>query len=93
MPDYSNIVFPVVYIYIGEMMRMLEQRVSEHQGACRKGKERESVVAWKEHPILWQEARVINRTNRHELKVKHIYLGPVLQPRCCLRFPRSRLCM
>ena len=41
-------------MYIGETTRRLEQRISEHQDACRKGarEEKKSAVAehaWKEH--------------------------------------------
>ena len=71
-------------VYIGETTRRLEQRISEHQDACRKGEEKKSAVAehaWKEHhPIRWQETSVIDRANRFgELRVKealHIHLTP-----------------
>ena len=71
-------------VYIGETTRRLEQRISKHQDACRKGEEKKSVVAehaWKEHhPIRWQETSVINRASRFgELRVKealHIHLTP-----------------
>ena len=71
-------------VYIGEMTRRLEQRISEHQDACRKGEEKKSAVAehaWKEHhPIRWQETSVIDRASRFgELRVKealHIHLTP-----------------
>ena len=32
-------------MYIGETTRRLEQRISEHQDACRKGEEKKSAVA------------------------------------------------
>ena len=32
-------------VYIGETTRRLEQRISEHQDACRKGEEKKSAVA------------------------------------------------
>ena len=71
-------------VYIGETTRRLEQRISEHQDACRKGEEKKSAVAeyaWKEHhPIRWQETSVIDRASRFgELRVKealHIHLTP-----------------
>ena len=82
-------------VYIGETTRRLEQRISEHQDACRKGEEKKSAVAehaWKEHhPIRWQETSVIDRASRFgELRVKealHIHLpsntrGSALQPGC-----------
>ena len=60
----------------------LEQRMGEHQDACRKGEERKSEVAehaWKEHhPILWQESGVID-SKYGELRVKealHIHPMP-----------------
>ena len=69
---------------LGETTRRLEQRISEHQDACRKGEEKKSAVAehaWKEHhPIRWQETSVIDRASRFgELRVKealHIHLTP-----------------
>ena len=41
-------------VYIGETTRRLEQRISEHQDACRKEKFAVTEHAWKEHhPIQW----------------------------------------
>ena len=71
-------------VYIGETTRRLQQRVNEHQDACKKGDEKSSAIAqhaWKEHhPILWKEAKIIDKANKTtELKVKealHIHLTP-----------------
>ena len=64
-------------MYIGETTRRLEQRISEHQGACRKGEEEKKK---EHHPIRWQETSVIDRASRFgELRVKkalHIHLTP-----------------
>ena len=68
----------------GEVAYKGLERISEHQGACRKGEEKKSAVAehaWKEHhPIRWQETSVIDRASRFgELRVKealHIHLTP-----------------
>ena len=66
-------------VYIGETTRRLEQRISEHQDACRKGEEKKSAVAehaWKDHhPIRWQETSVIDRTSIFGVKeALHIHL-------------------
>ena len=48
--------------YLGETTRMLEQRVKEHQDACKRGDEKVSAIAehaWQQHhPIKWEEVRV-----------------------------------
>ena len=64
--------------------RRLEQRISEHQDACRKGEEKKSEVAehtWKEHhPIRCQETSMIGGASIFGgLRVKeelHIHLTP-----------------
>ena len=71
-------------VYIGETTRRLEQRVKEHQDACRKGDEKISAIAehaWQQHhPIKWEEVRVLDRASRkRELKIKealHIQMTP-----------------
>ncbi len=68
----SNILYPImtessiVYsipcscgeVYIGETTRRLEQRVKEHQDACKRGNEKVSAIvehAWQQHhPIKWE---------------------------------------
>ncbi len=61
-------------IYIGETTRRLEQRVKEHQDACKRGDEVSAIAehAWQQHhPIKWEEVRVVDRASKnHELKIK-----------------------
>ncbi len=44
---------------------MLEQRVKEHQDACKRGGEKISAIAeharQQHHPIKWEEVRVVGR--------------------------------
>ena len=72
-------------VYIGETTRRLEQRISEHQDACRKGEEKKSAVAehaWKEHhPIRWQETSVIDRASGGTAYPSNTR-GSALQPGC-----------
>ncbi len=46
-------------VYIGETTRKLEQRVKEHQDACKRGDEMVSAItehAWQQHhTIKWEE--------------------------------------
>ncbi len=42
-------------VYIGETTRRLEQRVKEHQDACKRGDEKVSVIAehaWQQHHLI-----------------------------------------
>ena len=71
-------------VYIGETVRRLEQRITEHKDACKKGKERKSALAehsWQhQHPILWNQATIIDRAQGiKQLRIKealHIFLTP-----------------
>ncbi len=71
-------------VYIDETTRRLEQRVKEHQDACKRGDEMVSAIAehaWQQHNrIKWNEVRVVDRASRnHELKIKealHIQMTP-----------------
>ncbi len=61
--------------YTGETTRRLEQRVKEHQDACKRGDEKVSAIAeyaWQQHhPIKWKEVRVVDRASKnHELKIR-----------------------
>ncbi len=62
-------------VYIGETTRRLEQRVKEHQDACKRVDEKVSSIAehaWQQHhPIKWEEVRVVDRASKNrELKIK-----------------------
>ena len=71
-------------VYIGETTRRLDQRMKEHKHACEHGEEKKSAVAEhmcrEQHPIQWQETKVIGRASKYwELRVKealHIHLTP-----------------
>ncbi len=57
----------------------LEQRVREHQDACKRGNEKVSAIAehaWQQHhPIKWEEVRVVDRASKNrELKIKEALL-------------------
>ena len=58
--------------YIGEKVRRLETRLREHKDACKRGETEKSAVAehaWtEEHPILWDQTKVIDRANRQEIQ-------------------------
>ncbi len=45
-------------VYIGETTRRLEQRVKEHQDACKRGDEKVSAIAehagQQHHPMKWE---------------------------------------
>ena len=66
----------------------IEQRMSEHLDAYRKGEERKSAVAehahaWKEHhPILLQGTGVIDRASRYRDEGEGGTAQSALQPRC-----------
>ncbi len=75
----SSIVYSIPYscgkVYISETTRRLEQRVKEHQDACKRGDEKVSAIAehaWQQHyPIKWEEKRVVDRASKNrELKIK-----------------------
>ncbi len=55
----SSIVYSCGKVYIGETTRRLEQRVKEHQDACKRGDEKVPAIAehaWQQHhPIKWEE--------------------------------------
>ncbi len=67
-----------------KQLRRLEQRVKEHQDACKRGDEKVSAIAehaWQQHhPIKWKEVRVVDRASKNrELKIKealHIQMKP-----------------
>ena len=85
-------------MYIRETTRRLEQRISEHQDACRKGEEKKSAVAehaWKEHhPIRWQKTSVIDRASRFgELRMKEaLHQRFNRDVGLAAGFPLSKLC-
>ncbi len=59
----------------GETNRRLNQRVKEHQDACKRGDEKVSAIAehaWRHHhPIKWEKVRVVDRASKNcELKIK-----------------------
>ncbi len=64
-------------VYIGETTRRLEQRVKEHQDACKRGDEKVSVIS--EH-LKREEVIVVDRASKNlELKIKealHIQMTP-----------------
>ena len=79
-PIVSSSVFPAAVGRCRGNDKRLEQKMNEHQDACRKGEEKKSVIAehaWKEHhPIIWQD--------RHGQKIwvkeaLHIHLTPEYQ--------------
>ena len=55
-------------VYIGETKRRLETRIKEHKEACMNGFTDKSAIAehaWdQDHPINWNEARVLDRATR-----------------------------
>ena len=57
--------------YIGETVRRLETRLREHKDACKRRETEKSAVAehaWtEEHPILWDQTKVIDRANRQDV--------------------------
>ncbi len=50
-------------------MKQLEQRVKEHQDACKRGDEKVSAIVehvWQQHhPTKWEEVRVVNRASKN----------------------------
>ncbi len=56
-------------VYIGETTRRLEQRMKEHQDACKRGDEKASAIAehaWQlHHPIKCEEVRVVDRASKN----------------------------
>ncbi len=83
--------------YIGETTRRLEQRVKEHQDACKRGDEKVSAIAehaWQQnHSIKWEEVRVVDGASKNcELKIEealHTQMTPDNNKR--LRFRASRM--
>ncbi len=62
-------------VNISETTRRFEQRVKEHQDACKRDDEKVSAIAehaWQQHhPIKWEEVGVVDRASKnHELKIK-----------------------
>ncbi len=68
----------VKYTY-GETTRRLEQRIKEHQDACKRGDEKVSAIAehaWQQHhPIKWEEVRVVDRASKNRGAL-HIQMTP-----------------
>ena len=85
-----------------QLYRRLETRLREHKDACKRGETEKSAVAehaWtEEHPILWDQTKVIDRANRQDVlrfkEALHIQtsnghfnrdVGTDI-PQCCLRY-------
>ncbi len=50
--------------------RKLEQRVKQHQDACKRGDEKISAIA-EHYPITWEEVKVVDRVSKNcELNMK-----------------------
>ncbi len=83
--------------HIGVTTRRLEQRVKEHQDACKRGDEKVSAIAehaWQQHhPIKWEEVRVVDRaTKNRELKIEEsLHTQMILDNNKRPRFRASRM--
>ncbi len=75
-------------VYIDEATKRHEQRVKEHQDACKRGYERVSAIAehaWQQHhPIKWEEVRVVDRASKN----RELNIGLEL-PGCWLSMLRA----
>ncbi len=55
-------------VCVGETTRRLEQRIKEHQDACKRGDEKVSAIAehaWQQHHLIkWEEVRIVDRASK-----------------------------